>query len=271
VTKHDERAPTSMNAAADLCRLVVVSSTRSAELALPANVPLVDMVPSLVDQVDGLEPELAGRGVVVQRLGGPPLDEGSTPAMLGLRDGETLYLRPRDAPMPALTHDDLIDGVAARLRDRRGRWQPATTRRLFLGLATAVLALGLAIVLVDGPAPLRATVAGVAATALVIAALAAARAFGDRSAAVLLGCAAVGYAAATGYLVLGGAGAGGAAAGGAGAGGAGAGGAVAGGAVAGGAADGARTCWRRRPWPRRRRSWPGSRPARPAHSCSDSA
>lgn len=187
----------------DLCRVVVVSPTRSAELAVPTNVALADLVPPLVAHLhqDGVDDDWASRGVVVQRLGEDPLDEDRTPAALGLRDGDLLYLRPRELPMPALAYDDLVDSVGTRLRERAGRWTPATTRRLLLGLAFAALALGMAMLVMDGPRVTRAVIAGVASLGLLGAALAAARSFGDRGSALVLGAAAVGYGAVCGLLI----------------------------------------------------------------------
>ncbi|MBO4207312.1 type VII secretion integral membrane protein EccD [Micromonospora echinofusca] len=188
----------------DLCRVVVVTPVRSAELAVPANVALADLVPPLVAHLhrDGTDDDWASGGVVVQRLGEDPLDEDRTPAALGLRDGDTLYLRPRAVPMPALAYDDLIDGVATRLRERAGRWSSTTTRRLLLGVALATLALGLAVVLLAGPVFWRAVTAGLVSVGLLAAALAAARSFGDRGAAFVLSAASVGYGAAGGLLAL---------------------------------------------------------------------
>jgi type VII secretion integral membrane protein EccD len=181
----------------------VVSPTRSAELALPVNLPLVDLIPSLVGHFDDLTDEMVGRGVVLQRLGGEPLDDDRTPAVHGLRDGETVYLRPREAPIPGLKFDDLIDGVAVRVSKRPGRWSPEMTRRLLLGLAAAALGLGLGVLLVDGPHHIRAVAAGVLAIVLLLAAVAASRAFGDRPSSVLLALGAIGYAAVGGLLVPG--------------------------------------------------------------------
>jgi type VII secretion integral membrane protein EccD len=188
---------------ADLCRVVVVTPRKSAELALPANVALADLVAALLAQVgrDDAEGDWAGAGVVVQRLGGPPLDEDRTPAELGLHDGDTLYLRPRDVPMPALTYDDLIDGVATRLQARAGRWSPVMTRRALLVVALVVLLLGVVALLLDGPAAGRAVAGGAAALVLLGGAGAAARSFDDRAAALVLGAGAVGYAAVGGFLV----------------------------------------------------------------------
>ena len=103
----------SASASSELCRIVVVAPKRTAELAVPANIPLVDLMPHLVSQIDEeLAEQWVGRGVDVQRLGEAPLDEEQTPAALGLHDGDTLYLRLRGTAMPALAYDDLIDSYS---------------------------------------------------------------------------------------------------------------------------------------------------------------
>ena len=146
---------------AQLCRLIVISSNRRVELAVPTNVPITDLLPSLLGH---LGPSLADTGLdhegwVLQRLGEPPLEEDLDAAALDLRDGETLYLRPRSDQIPPPDFDDLIDGIATGMRERSGIWRPEMTRwagRLFLAL---VLLTGMIAIAVPGPTPIRATVA----------------------------------------------------------------------------------------------------------------
>lgn len=190
------------NATAGLCRLMVIAPSGSAEVAVPADVALIDLMPALVSHAGA---ELADRGLshdgwVLQRLGDPPLDEDRSAAALGLRDGETLHLRPRSAELPTLDFDDLIDGVSTALRDRADRWRDALTRRLFLGLTAVTLTLGLGVLLLGGPAGPRAAASGFAAIALLLGGTAASRALGDAVAAALLGLASVAYAAVGGLL-----------------------------------------------------------------------
>ena len=141
-------------AAADLCRLTVVAPTGSAEGAVPADVTVIDLLPTLLAHASGglADAGLEHDGWVVQRLGEPPLDEDRTPAALGLKDGETVYLRARSAELPTLDFDDLIDGVSTGMRDRADRWRPVLTRRLCLGATAAALVLGVAVLLLPGPA-----------------------------------------------------------------------------------------------------------------------
>lgn len=197
--------------ATGLCRIVLVTPHRTLEIALPEQVPLCELLPVLVLRATtaGL-PDGPGRGTgrsltgegdwVLQRLGSAPLDEESTPAALQIRDGETLYLRPRDRQLPPAHFDDLIDGIATGVAARPDRWRGPFTRVLFLAICGLALATGLAMLL--NPAfPGRMLVAGVVALTLVAGATLCSRALGDGPAALVLGGAAVLYAALGGSLV----------------------------------------------------------------------
>src|SRR5215208_1393338 len=105
----------------DLCRVVLVAPHRTLEVALPGRVPLADLIPVLVQratapgfadrpgQSRGVGRGLTGEGDwILQRLGSAPFDDELTPAALAVRDGETLYLRPRDLQLPPAHFDDLI-------------------------------------------------------------------------------------------------------------------------------------------------------------------
>ncbi|HVQ92532.1 MAG TPA: type VII secretion integral membrane protein EccD [Mycobacteriales bacterium] len=193
------------NTASELCRLTVVAPSGMAEVALPADVPLADLLPTLVKQAGGDLPDagLIHDGWVLQRLGGPPLDEDQTPAGLALRDGETVYLRPRQAALPTIDFDDLVDGVSTGVRDRADRWRGGFTRAGYLGVMLAALGLGLGVLLLPGPTGTRAGVAGAVAVLLLAGAAAASRAAGDAVAGAGLGVAAVLYAALCGLLAPG--------------------------------------------------------------------
>src|SRR5712691_7451528 len=131
----------------DLCRLTLCGPSASAELAVPAHVPLIDLLPALVGHLgDGLaDAGLEHGGWVLQRLGDPPLREELSAAALGLRDGEVVHLRPRAEQLPPLDFDDLIDGVANTISTRPDRWRPDMSRRLLVGLLAVPLPAGLAV------------------------------------------------------------------------------------------------------------------------------
>src|SRR5712691_3141240 len=179
----------------DLCRLTLCGPSASAELAVPAHVPLIDLLPALVGHLgDGLaDAGLEHGGWVLQRLGDPPLREELSAAALGLRDGEVVHLRPRAEQLPPLDFDDLIDGVANTISTRPDRWRPDMSRRLLVGLLAVPLAAGLA-VLARHLGTLSELAAAALAVVLIALTAAASRALADLPAAGVLGAAAIGYA-----------------------------------------------------------------------------
>ncbi|RKE22040.1 type VII secretion integral membrane protein EccD [Streptomyces sp. TLI_171] len=91
-------------AIAGLCRLHLKMPDRSEDLAVPDDVPVGDLLPAVLEFA-GISPEpvtAPGSGWVLQCLGGAPLDDETTLASVGLRDGETVLLRPHHNALPPL-------------------------------------------------------------------------------------------------------------------------------------------------------------------------
>lgn len=178
---------------AELCRLMVVGPTSQVDVSLPTHVPLADIMPALLK---ALGPDLADRGLehsgwILQRLGGRALDESRTVSDLELLDGEMVQVRPRTDEIPPLAYDDLVDGVAAGMRQRSGLWRPQMTRQAALLLLVVWLGVGM-VALWNWPAGLRRT-AVLGATALVCFAIGylVRRRYADRALAAILGTACV--------------------------------------------------------------------------------
>jgi len=194
----------------DLTRVVIIAPQRTLEMALPSMVPLADLLPVLVQRATmSATPDQPGRGRaltgdgdwVLQRLGGGPLDDDLTPVSLQIRDGDSLYLRPRDLQLPPVHFDDLVDGLATGVRNRPDRWRDALTRALLLTLAAVALATCLVLVIVAGGQWRGSASAGVAVVAG-IGAMMCSRALGDGWAALTLGLAAPPFAAVAGYALF---------------------------------------------------------------------
>jgi type VII secretion integral membrane protein EccD len=193
----------SPKAGADLCRITIVAPGRRIDLSLPAEVPLVQMLPTLLRAAgrDLADAGLAHSGWVLQRLDGPPLENGLSLAQLDVRDGEVLYFRPRMTLIPELVYDDVADVVATGKKDRADRWRPETTRRFGLFAGAAALVLGVVPVLAAGPPwPAAAVAAAIVALAMVILGVALSRAVGDSTGGAALGYAALPYAFLAGLL-----------------------------------------------------------------------
>ncbi|NJC72030.1 type VII secretion integral membrane protein EccD [Planosporangium thailandense] len=189
----------------EVCRLRVVGPGRRVELAVPSDIPLAELMPSLL-RYAGDDLADAGNqhdGWVLQRLGEPPLDEARDVASLGLHDGDVVLLRPRRAELPPADFDDLVDAVATGAAERADRWRPAYTHRLLVGLIPVPAAVGIWLLLQPGPVPARVAAAAGAAVVLLIGALVAKVALRDRSAAGTLGAVATATAAVAGGLATG--------------------------------------------------------------------
>jgi type VII secretion integral membrane protein EccD len=193
----------SPRAGADLCRITIVAPGRRIDLSLPAEVPLAQMLPTLLRAAgrDLADAGLAHSGWVLQRLDGPPLENGLSLAQHEVRDGEVLYFRPRMTLIPELVYDDVADVVATGKKDRADRWRPETTRRFGMFAGAAMLVLGLVPILASGPPwTASAIAAGVVGLVLVILGAALSRAVGDSMGGAVLGYAALPFGFLAGLL-----------------------------------------------------------------------
>jgi type VII secretion integral membrane protein EccD len=190
-----------------LSRVTIVAPHTRVDLALPSDIPLADLLPTLLGYAgDRLADDPAAmQGWALSRLGGIALDSSRTPTQLEVRDGELLYLRPRGADNPELVFDDVVDAVATATQERAGRWRPATTRRFGLTLGLAALLGGALAVLFSGPPQLAPGLVGLGvALALLVTAVVLSRAVGDSQTAVAFALTALAYAAVGGLLLFGG-------------------------------------------------------------------
>ncbi|MGW5564705.1 type VII secretion integral membrane protein EccD [Streptomyces tendae] len=189
---------------ASLCRLTVRAPSRTIDLAVPVDVPVADLLPTLLRYcVEGMEEEgLDHGGWVLQRLGGPALDEESTLEAAELHDGDVLHLRPRSEEMPEVRLDDLVEGIADVTRDRLHAWTADRSRQLLRVFLVCVLLIALGVLAwPGGPAVPRAATAGVAGLLLLAGAATAARAVGDAATGAALGVMAVPALALAGGLL----------------------------------------------------------------------
>ncbi|WP_306215258.1 type VII secretion integral membrane protein EccD [Actinoplanes sp. RD1] len=185
----------------ELCRITVIGPDRKIDLAVPSTTPVASLLPVLLQhtssgrRLEGDEPEGAW---VLQRLGQHPFELSGTPESLDWLEGEELYLRRAEDPLPELDFDDVAEGIATIVNRRSDRWQPEYRRILFLVLS--IVAMGaLAAVLTDrGPVLPQVVGAGVLTFAFFTAALVYARRVPDGAFSLLFGGGAAAFAALAG-------------------------------------------------------------------------
>ncbi|MFJ5639722.1 type VII secretion integral membrane protein EccD [Streptomyces sp. NPDC093223] len=186
--------------ATEVCRVTVETSDGRTDLSVPVTTPVSALLPVLLRRLptaDGTD----GDPWVLQLLGEEPLAPEDTPETAGLRHGDVLYLRPADAPLPAVHFDDLADGVARTVGDGPGRWRPELTRGLCLGLVCLALAAVAAALLGAGPSHRTAAVAAAVAVVLATACASLAHLEADRGGVLAAGLGAFVFAAGTGLIV----------------------------------------------------------------------
>jgi ESX secretion system protein EccD len=147
---------------AELCRVSVFGPDGRADLAVPVATPVSALLPVFLRHT--VETPSPDGSWVLQRLGEAPLDPDGTPETLDWLEGEQLYLRPAEDPLPKLDFDDLADGIATVVATRGDRWRPEFGRYLFLSLGGVVAAV-VAMVLL-GPGPTAAQAGGAAAVSV---------------------------------------------------------------------------------------------------------
>jgi type VII secretion integral membrane protein EccD len=182
--------------------VTIVSPRTRIDLALPSDVPLSDLLPTILHQAGEYYIDEAGDngGWILARLGDAPIDTGHSCSQLSIADGEMLYLNPSDAAKPEIVFDDIIDAVATATEQRGNRWDYLATKRFSVGVGTAALALGAVAVLLTGH--LASAIVGLAVALVLVGASALlSRAVGDSRAATYFGITAVLYAGVGGLLI----------------------------------------------------------------------
>jgi ESX secretion system protein EccD len=128
-----------------LTRITVASPQRRVDLVLPAEAPLAELLPDLVQRAgDGLADQGQQHGGwALHRFGGTRIAATESMAAAGVRDGEVLHLVPARTAWPEPEYDDVVDEIAVGARRLGARWSGGATRIAAVLVAGAVLAAGL--------------------------------------------------------------------------------------------------------------------------------
>lgn len=129
-----------------LCRVTIVAPHTRMDVALPAQVPLVELQTELlVHAASGPDGEyfvddgIGVGGWALARLGEPALDAELSCAELGIIDGEELFFRPVEDAVPGIIFDDVVDAVSVAGVRRSGVWDSGASRKFGLAAAAAAL------------------------------------------------------------------------------------------------------------------------------------
>ncbi|MGV9409118.1 type VII secretion integral membrane protein EccD [Nocardia sp. NPDC003693] len=200
--------------APDLARVTILAKHTQVDMAIPVDVPVALLIPSVVDMVarhsranefDNDGETFEPHEWVLARIGEPPLSNSLSLAEQGVRDGELLMLENAGHTAPTPLFDDIMYNVAIADADHFRGWNPRTAR--WTGSILAVLAmlvgcLGLLAAPAAVPGWVSGTIALFVTVLLVVAATVLARMYDDSATALVLGGCALPAAFTAGMLIV---------------------------------------------------------------------
>ncbi|MFE6862731.1 type VII secretion integral membrane protein EccD [Nocardia sp. NPDC057668] len=200
--------------APDLARVTILAKHTQVDMAIPVDVPVALLIPSVVDMVaqhnranefgsdgEAFEP----REWVLARIGQPPLSNSLSLAEQGVRDGELLMLESAEHTAPTPLFDDIMYNVAIADADRFRGWNPRTARltgSILAVLTMLVGCLGLLAAPTAVPGWVSGSIALFVTVLLVVASAVLSRVYDDDATALVLGGCALPAAFTAGMLFV---------------------------------------------------------------------
>ncbi|SDN45543.1 type VII secretion integral membrane protein EccD [Actinomyces ruminicola] len=153
--------------------LTVLYRSVPADVALPACLPLAEILPALAQRLDALGPDGAVHGMRLVTASGVGLEDSRSLADQHVAAGSVLTLEVRDTDSSEDRHDDLVEAVATAVERQEVAWRPAdSTTMSVMSTCALFLVAGLLLLRQGGPALFAPAAAGTATLVLVLAAYA---------------------------------------------------------------------------------------------------
>ncbi|WP_307624257.1 type VII secretion integral membrane protein EccD [Streptomyces sp. V3I7] len=189
------------------CRITIAAPDSRVDVALPEDLPIQDLFPEIV-RLSGLTQADAGpAGYHLVRREGQVLDASRSLVEHRVRDGEVLLLRTFADSLPPAVHDDVVDAIAAAVKQDIRSWNDNLMRAAGLVAGALLLVmLGFVFWFADPVRHdmhgLQGILAGVVAVGLTALSGVRSRVYDDRAAAVALGISALPHAMIAGSGVI---------------------------------------------------------------------
>lgn len=138
--RQDQRSPAAASRSGWARRVTVVTPDSRADVALPLQSTFAEVVPQLLRMSDARLPQGSQNGGwMLTKSGGAALTPNQTVSAAGLRDGDLIYLSPRDGQTPPMLFDDVVDAIASATQTAAGAWQPRVARLVSIAAGGAAL------------------------------------------------------------------------------------------------------------------------------------
>jgi type VII secretion integral membrane protein EccD len=182
--------------------LSVTGEDRRLDLGVPAQVPLVEILPGVIRQLGVLDPSLVHGGFSLRRANGTQLDPAASCAAQGVTDGELLTLVRGSLVAERRRYDDVVEAVIDATHTRRTAWTPKDHARTALAVSLTLLGLGAALLAVSQRGLGLPAFLGIGAALVLVATGAVLTRVGQPESGNGLGLAATVYAGVGAYLLL---------------------------------------------------------------------
>lgn len=185
-----------------LLRISVQSEGRRLDVGVPAQLPLIELMPGFAKSLGVLDPSMTHAGYALHRSDGTVLEAGRTAAEQGVQDGELLTLARGGLLAQPRVYDDIVEAVLDATTEQHRPWTPQDNARTALAASLTLLGICGVLLLASGPTlGVGALVAGSGAIVLVAVAAVVAR-LGQPEAGNALALAAGAFGAIAGYLAV---------------------------------------------------------------------
>ncbi|MFF0491291.1 type VII secretion integral membrane protein EccD [Nocardia sp. NPDC004068] len=210
----EEDASRGIVRAPDLARVTILAKHTQVDMAIPVDVPVALVIPSVVDMVaqhsrtnefDNTGEQFEPAEWVLARIGQPPFSNSLSLGEHGVRDGELLMLESADHVAPTPLFDDIMYNVAIADTDHFRSWSPTIARVTGSVIAVATMLVGCTGLLAAPdalPGWIPGSVAAVITILLVVAGTVLSRMYGDKATALVLGGCALPTAFTAGMLIV---------------------------------------------------------------------
>ncbi|MGY1944901.1 type VII secretion integral membrane protein EccD [Nocardia asiatica] len=210
----DEESSRGIVRAPDLARVTILAKHTQVDMAIPVDVPVALVIPSVVDMVaqhsrtndfDNEGERYEPAEWVLARIGHPPFSNSLSLGEHGVRDGELLMLESASHTAPTPLFDDIMYNVAIADTDHYRSWTPRVARitgSVLAAITMIVGCLGLLLSPDSLPIGVGGSIALVVAILLVVTAMVLSRMYGDTGTALVLGGCALPAAFSAGMLFV---------------------------------------------------------------------
>lgn len=189
-------------APSSLVRVSVLSEDRRLDVGIPANVPLVEVIPGFARSLGVLDPSLVHGGYSLRRADGSSLAPALSATAQGVHDGDVLTLVRGTLLAEPRIYDDVTEAVLDATAEQHKDWTPADSARTALAISLTFLALCAVLVLSTGPGNLVGAIVAGGGAVVLLTMLAVLRSLKQPDSANAMGLAAGAFAAIAGILAV---------------------------------------------------------------------